>query len=106
MISISAKIRYQRLIRLQRNIFKNFSVFSFLIHLRGESWIRALVVASRAYFSMRSYGRRLELTSILSDTERWEVEVCFRIVLLPSPSKRESHLPSDKLLERLEQRAQ
>ncbi|VDP54786.1 unnamed protein product [Schistosoma curassoni] len=74
--------------------------------LRGESWIRALVVASRAYFSMRSYGRRLELTSILSDTERWEVEVCFRIVLLPSPSKRESHLPSDKLLERLEQRAQ
>ncbi|XP_018650078.1 hypothetical protein Smp_181130 [Schistosoma mansoni] len=74
--------------------------------LKGESWIRALVVASRAYFSLRSYGRRLELTSILSDTERWEVEVCFRIVLLPSPSTKESHLPSDKLLERLEQRAQ
>ncbi|KAK4469522.1 hypothetical protein MN116_007066 [Schistosoma mekongi] len=74
--------------------------------LRGESWIRALIVACRAYFSMRSYVRRLELTSILSDTEKWEVEVCFRIVLLPPPSKEESHLPSDKLLERLEQRAQ
>ncbi|CAH8479298.1 unnamed protein product [Schistosoma turkestanicum] len=77
-----------------------------ICRLRGESWIRALVVASRAYFSMRSYRRRLELTSILSDTEKWEVEVCFRIVLLPAPFKEESHLPSDKLSERLEQRAQ
>ncbi|CAH8500165.1 unnamed protein product [Heterobilharzia americana] len=73
--------------------------------LKGKSWIRTLVVASRAYFYARSYGRRLELTSILSDTEKWEVEVSFRIVLLPAPSKEESHLPPDRLLERLEQRA-
>ncbi|CAH8839548.1 unnamed protein product [Trichobilharzia szidati] len=74
--------------------------------LKGRSWIRTLVVASRAYFSARSYDRRLELTSILSDTEKWEVEVCFRIVLLPAPSKEESSLPPEKLIERLEQRAQ
>ncbi|KAF7256925.1 hypothetical protein EG68_05698 [Paragonimus skrjabini miyazakii] len=72
---------------------------------RSRSWANSTLVMARAYYMMRSSFRRLELVNILSDSESWELEVSFRIVLFPSPSLRDSRLPADMLWKKLESRA-
>ncbi|KER34240.1 hypothetical protein T265_12453 [Opisthorchis viverrini] len=73
--------------------------------LSTRSSILAALALVRVYYLTRSYVRWIEIVNLLSDSEKFELEVSFRIVLLPLPSLSESRLPPEQLLQKLESRA-
>ncbi|VDP87014.1 unnamed protein product [Echinostoma caproni] len=73
--------------------------------IRSQTYLSLSITAVRLYYYSRSSYRRVELLSILSDVDKGQLDVSFRIVLLPSPSLRDSRLPRELLARKLEQRA-
>ncbi|TPP64407.1 hypothetical protein FGIG_06235 [Fasciola gigantica] len=73
--------------------------------IRNQSCLSFSVTAVRLFYLSRSAYRRVELLSMLSDMDKGRLDVSFRIVLLPSPSLRDSRLSKEMLLRKLEQRA-
>ncbi|CAL8094914.1 unnamed protein product [Calicophoron daubneyi] len=92
-------------------LFDSSTVFSLQLtdgrvhKIRNRSCLHAVIIASRAYFSARCYHCRLELLNVLPDTDKWKLEVGFRIIMLPSPSFGDLRLSSEELMRRLEQNA-
>lgn len=64
-----------------------------------------MLALARSYFVAVSTARRIEVLNVDVDHERWRVEASFRVVLLPSPTRKERQLPSSQLIQRLEARA-
>ncbi|CAH8612013.1 unnamed protein product [Dicrocoelium dendriticum] len=73
--------------------------------IRNHSLANTALFSIRLYCLARSSYRRVEILNIFSDPEKWILEVNLRVVLLPSPSLRESRLPPDLLLQKLESNA-
>nr|CDS15970.1 hypothetical protein EgrG_000838100 [Echinococcus granulosus] len=75
------------------------------LFFRGSSQANCVLALVRSYFAAISTSRRIEVLNVEVDHDHWRVEASFRVVLLPSPTKEERHLPSKQLIQRLEARA-
>ncbi|VDM33118.1 unnamed protein product [Hydatigera taeniaeformis] len=75
------------------------------LFFRGSSQANCVLALARSYFVAVSSARKIEVLSVEVDHTRWQVEANFRVVLLPSPTREERHLPPDQLIHRLEARA-